>query len=220
MVSSLDNIYSESTHIPPHSYIHKLIHTHSFSYTLTHHPLPYNLVLLPLLCPPLPTHLDLQHANPLGQPRQQQILRDIRDDEIAQAQHQQENLERHVHVRQLHGVHDPIRGVEEHVGAESQSEEDGADEGQIATHGLAVGTADAEDDSGERVLEAGDEEEGGVLRIEAIGVVWVEDGGLVPGLALDEVECEVLGEDAEDHLAEQGGEDFAADKVGGGAFAR
>lgn len=51
-------------------------------------------------------------------------------------------------------------------------------------------------------------------------MVFIQDGGLVPGLLLDGAEGEGLREDAERDLAEERREHFAGDEAGGGALAR
>ena len=163
------------------------------------HTLLNNLILLPLLLKPR-VKLNLEYPDPLRQNRQNSLLPQIRKPKVPQPKRHQKDLELRIQIRQLHQIRQPLRRIKQHVTRNKQRDEDSDDEWQVLRHGLAEGAADGEHDGGENILEAGDEKERGVLRIEGVGVVLVHDGGLVPGLFLDILEGDGLGGYAEYYL--------------------
>jgi hypothetical protein len=173
------------------------------------HPLQNDLILFPLLL--LPTHLHPPPPNSRGQRLEQLLLSHIRSRETARRQREDEQPEIDGHLRELHEIEQPVSRVEQDVRADGEGDAHGDDERQVLAHALAERRADTEDDGGEDVLVAGEGEEGGVFAVFAIGVVFIENGRLVPGLLADDKPAGELRQDADGDLAKEGDEDFAAD---------
>jgi len=142
------------------------------------HPLKNNLILLPLLL--LATHLDTQSTNSSSQRLEQLLLSNVRSRETARRKSEDEQPEIDTHLSKLHEVEQPISGVEEDVRADGESHAHCDDKWQVLAHALAERRANAEDDGGEDVLVAGKGEESSVFAVFGVGVVFVEDGRLVP----------------------------------------